>query len=236
MSVRSRKNMGRQQLRIDSNWEESEAPSGPMQILRVEKILFTGNEPEEKQIFYAEHGDVEMRRALACTTESREVLLILSKNDDDEDVLNKVMERVIQNEIPDDDEAISDSLIKNEHATFRIHDTFSRRDMHKGVKALVADVTHYAKVLERLSRNSDYFVLECVAGNKHTPISILKRLGKHENAIVRWAVANSTHTPAGTLQKLRGDADESVRDAAVETLRKQMEEEIAENFRIGTGK
>lgn len=220
------------QLQLDGLWNEDRQTIGPspIQILRTETNPYiTSYEPEEEQRFYAEHGNAEARRRLASLSQNLEVLAFLAKNDDDPEVLDGVMERVITGNVHDKDDAISENLIKNVHATFRIHDTFSK-DKRPGIRMLVAAVTSYARVLEKLSHDRDYLVLECVADNEHTKLDTLKRLGNHADSNVRWAVANCLRAPEKTLQKLRSDEDESVRKSANSTLQKLAEKEIATNF------
>ncbi len=203
-------------------------------MLRIDPAFVRGDEPLEKQMAYATEGSTEMRRRLAEVTEEQKILAFLSEHDKDAEVLEELAHRVLYGDIPDkyERENLADAIIKNEHAPFAVHDAFSR-EKQPGVRALVAFVTKYRKVLERLSRgNEDYQVIESYIKNEHglSTSKALSRLSRHKNPIVREAVAECIRTPEKCMRILCDDEDEGVRKAAKITLEKLIERDVAVNF------
>jgi hypothetical protein len=73
-----------------------------------------------------------------------------------------------------------------------------------------------ASALVRFTSSQDYLVVWGVSQNPHTPPDVLDRLSRSDNPYTRMHVAWNPGTPPDVRARLVGDADEAVRNAAIQ--------------------
>lgn len=88
------------------------------------------------------------------------------------------------------------------------------------LRTFLAKTTSDSIVLDNLSNDSDSYVLNYVASNKHTSTETLTKLSKEEVDYVAMAVAKNKNTPVPVLQQLTEHPNYSVRAFAKKTLKK----------------
>ena len=89
------------------------------------------------------------------------------------------------------------------------------------LKAVGKNPSTPAQSLQKLAKNSDYYIRLGVAQNNGAPASLLRQLANDDVASVRASVANNKSTDVSIVRELANDKDGSVAMTAREALRKR---------------
>ena len=89
------------------------------------------------------------------------------------------------------------------------------------LKAVGKNPSTPVQALQKLAKNSDYYIRLGVAQNNAAPASLLRQLANDDVASVRASVANNKSTDISIVRELANDKDGSVAMTAREALRKR---------------
>ena len=89
------------------------------------------------------------------------------------------------------------------------------------LKAVGKNPSTPVQALQKLAKNSDYYIRLGVAQNNAAPASLLRQLANDDDSSVRTSVANNKSTDISIVRELANDKDGSVAMTAREALRKR---------------
>jgi hypothetical protein len=123
--------------------------------------------------------------------------------------------------LTDSNDDVREELAQHPNLPAKAKKTLSRDSSQQIRVAIARREDHNDAMLKVLIQDEAWEVRQVLAYARVEPIPIwvLEQLANDPSEHVRWQVAYSWSTPQATLEQLRNDKIESVRQAALETLR-----------------
>ena len=111
-----------------------------------------------------------------------------------------------------------------------MHVTIRLEDLPMNIRLRIISYISDAELLTQLAESNNFDIVEAIASNLNTPVSVLEQLAQDECSSVRIAVAANPCTPARALDLLATDKSVNVRINALRNPNTSKETLISQSF------